>query len=50
VEYVLYHEMLHVRHPIRVAACGLQAHSADFRRAERQFKDYERARNFLELM
>ncbi|MFZ0821843.1 MAG: hypothetical protein WAM91_17400 [Candidatus Acidiferrales bacterium] len=50
VEYVLYHEMLHVRHPIRVASCGLQAHSADFRRAERQFKDYERARNFLERM
>jgi hypothetical protein len=50
VEYVLYHEMLHVRHPIRVASCGLQAHSADFRRAERQFKDYERARKFLEKM
>ncbi|HUK30196.1 MAG TPA: hypothetical protein VLV89_03720 [Candidatus Acidoferrum sp.] len=48
VEYVLYHEMLHVRHPIRVAACGLQAHSADFRRAERRFKHYERARKFLE--
>jgi hypothetical protein len=50
VEYVLYHEMLHVRHPIRVASCGLQAHSADFRRAERRFNDYERARNFLERM
>jgi hypothetical protein len=50
VEYVLYHEMLHVRHPIRVASCGLQAHSADFRRAERQFKDYERARKFLEKL
>jgi hypothetical protein len=50
VEYVLYHEMLHVRHPIRVASCGLQAHSADFRRAERRFKDYERARKFLAKM
>jgi hypothetical protein len=50
VEYVLYHEMLHVRHPIRVASCGLQAHGADFRRAEQQFKDYERARKFLQRM
>jgi hypothetical protein len=50
VEYVLYHEMLHVRHPIRVASCGLQAHSADFRRAERRFADYEWARKFLEKM
>jgi hypothetical protein len=48
VEYVLYHEMLHVRHPIRVAACGLQAHSADFRHAEQRFEHYERARKFLE--
>lgn len=48
VEYVLYHEMLHVRHPIRVAACGLQAHSAAFRAEERRFAHYERAHKFLE--
>jgi hypothetical protein len=48
VEYVLYHEMLHVRHPIRVAACGLQAHSAAFRAEERRFAHYARARRFLE--
>ena len=50
VEYVLYHEMLHVRHPIRAASCGLQAHGEDFRRAERRFEHYERARTFLEKM
>jgi hypothetical protein len=50
VEYVLYHEMLHVRHPIRVAACGLQAHSAAFRAEERRFADYDRAHKFLERM
>jgi hypothetical protein len=48
VEYVLYHEMLHVRHPIRVAACGLQAHSAAFRAEERRFAHYARAHKFLE--
>jgi hypothetical protein len=50
VEYVLYHEMLHVRHPIRVAACGLQAHSAAFRAEERRFADYDRAHKFLERL
>jgi predicted metal-dependent hydrolase len=48
VEYVLYHEMLHVRHPLRVAACGLQAHSAAFRAEERRYAHYKRAHSFLE--
>ena len=47
VEYVLFHEMLHVLHPIRRASCGLQAHSAEFRRQEKRFSQYERARRFL---
>ncbi len=50
VEYILYHEMLHVKHPIRAAACGLQAHSAAFRAEERRFQDFERARRFLERL
>ncbi len=50
VEYVLYHEMLHVKHPIRAASCGLQAHSAAFRREERRFAHFDRARRFLERM
>jgi hypothetical protein len=48
VELILYHEMLHVKHPLRAAACGLQAHSAEFRAEEKCFKHYERARKFLE--
>lgn len=47
VEYVLFHEMLHVKHPIRRASCGLQSHSAEFRRQEKRFPLYERARRFL---
>ena len=47
VRYVLYHEMLHVKHPIRRARCGLQSHSAEFWREEQQFRDYARARRFL---
>ncbi len=48
VEFILYHEMLHVKHPLRAADCGLQAHSSEFRAEEKRFKHYERARKFLE--
>lgn len=48
VEFILYHEMLHVKHPLRAAACGLQAHSPEFRAEEKRFRDYARARKFLE--
>ncbi len=50
VECVLFHEMLHVKHPMRAAACGLQSHSAEFRREERRFVGFERARRFLERL
>jgi hypothetical protein len=48
VEFILYHEMLHVKHPLRAAACGLQAHSPEFRAEEKRFAHYARARKFLE--
>jgi predicted metal-dependent hydrolase len=48
VEFILYHEMLHVKHPVRAATCGLQAHSREFRADEKLFKHYARARKFLE--
>jgi hypothetical protein len=47
VEYVLYHEMLHVKHPVRRALCGLQSHSADFRAEERRFPHFPAARRWL---
>lgn len=48
VEFILYHEMLHVKHPIRAAACGLQSHSPEFRAEEKRFEHYAPARKFLE--
>ena len=48
VEFILYHEMLHVKHPLRAAACGLQAHSPEFRAEEKRFAQYALARTFLE--
>jgi hypothetical protein len=47
VEFILYHEMLHVKHPLRVAACGLQSHSPEFRAEEKRFAEYAKARKFL---
>ncbi len=48
VEFILYHEMLHVKHPLRAAACGLQAHSPEFRAEEKRFSRYSLARKYLE--
>jgi predicted metal-dependent hydrolase len=50
VEYVLYHEMLHVKHPGEMARCGLRVHSRAFRAEEKRFARYEEARKWLERM
>lgn len=48
VEYVLYHEMLHQKHPLRLAAhCRLESHSAAFRREERRYAHFHRAMRYL---
>lgn len=47
VAYVLYHEMLHQKHPVRFARCRRESHSAEFRREEKHFADYQRAMKFL---
>ncbi len=50
VESILFHEMLHVKHPLRVARCGLEIHSAEFRREEKRFAHYDKARKYLERL
>ena len=47
VAYVLYHEMLHVKHPMRFARCRRESHSPEFRREEKHFADYDHAMKFL---
>jgi len=47
IAYVLYHEMLHVKHPMRLVRCRRESHSAAFRREEKRFADYDRAMAFL---
>jgi hypothetical protein len=50
VEYVLYHEMLHVKHPTRRSGCSLVSHSPEFRAEEKLFADFARARRILDHM
>lgn len=48
VAYVLYHEMLHLKHPMRFARCRRESHSPQFRAEEKKFAEYQRAMKFLE--
>jgi hypothetical protein len=50
VEYVLYHEMLHVKHPTRRSGCSLVSHSKEFRAEEKLFPDFDRARKILDRL
>jgi hypothetical protein len=50
VEYVLYHEMLHVKHPTRRSGCSLISHSPAFRAEEKRFAHFASARKFLDRL
>lgn len=47
VAYVLYHEMLHQKHPMRFARFRRESHSREFRREEKRFAEYQSATKFL---
>jgi hypothetical protein len=50
VDYVLFHEMLHVKHPTRRSGCSLVSHSREFREEEKRFPEFERARLILDRL
>jgi hypothetical protein len=50
VEYVLFHEMLHVKHPTRRSGCSLVSHSKEFREEEKRFVGFEKARRALDRL
>lgn len=47
VEYVMYHEMLHLRHPEERRGARRHVHTAAFRQAERQFPGWKEAKEAL---
>ena len=50
VEYVMFHEMLHLRHPVEHAGSHRRIHTADFRAAEKQFPDLKLAKEHLKKL
>jgi predicted metal-dependent hydrolase len=47
LDYVLYHEMLHIKHPSRAENCRLVAHTPEFRAEEKRFADYRQATEWI---
>jgi hypothetical protein len=50
VEFVLYHELLHKQHGIKWVNGRCLAHTPEFRRSERNFRQYQEAESFLKQM
>ena len=47
IDYVLYHEMLHIKHPSRAEDCRLVAHTPEFRAEEKRFESYSKATEWI---
>ena len=47
VEYIVYHEMLHLRHPVKLIGSRRCVHSAEFRAEEKLFPQLGAAQRFL---
>ncbi len=47
IEYLLYHEMLHLKHPVRVKAGRRCVHSREFQAEERLFPELDQAKAYL---
>lgn len=50
VEYIVYHEMLHLKHPVKLGGSRRCVHSAEFQEEEQLFPDLERAKAFLKTL
>jgi predicted metal-dependent hydrolase len=50
VEYILYHEMLHLRHPVKLNGSRRCVHSAEFHAEEKLFPELEAAQKFIRRM
>ena len=47
IEYLMYHEMLHLKHPVKVRAGRRCVHSREFQAEERLFPELDAAKAFL---
>ncbi|PYX12545.1 MAG: hypothetical protein DMG85_02120 [Acidobacteria bacterium] len=50
IEYIVYHEMLNLKHPVKLRGNRRCVHSAAFQAEERLFPDLENAKQFLKRL
>jgi hypothetical protein len=50
VEYILFHEMLHLKHPVKLRGSRRCVHSKEFLEEERLFPELTHAKNFLRII
>lgn len=50
VEYIVYHEMLHLKHPVKLRGSRRCVHSAEFQAEEKLFENLEAAKGFLQRL
>ena len=50
VEYIVFHEMLHLRHPVKLRGSRRCVHSREFLAEEKQFPEREKAQKFLRII
>ncbi len=50
IEYLLYHEMLHLKHPVRTRAGRRCIHSREFQAEERLFPELDQAKAYLKRL
>ena len=50
VEYIVYHEMLHLKHPVKLRGSRRCVHGPEFQAEEKLFPHLEEARAFLKML
>jgi predicted metal-dependent hydrolase len=50
IEYLVYHEMLHLRHPVKLRGSRRLVHPAAFREEEKLFPQFKEAQEFLKRL
>jgi len=50
VEYIVYHEMLHLKHPVKLRGSRRCVHSPEFQAEERLFEQLDAAKEFLKTL
>ena len=50
VEYIVYHEMLHLKHPVKLRGSRRCVHSTEFQAEEKLFPHLDQAKAFLKRL